>query len=297
LQERPDRRTSALSPIRDFHAPFRLSRVRRMIRALLLALALAAPVEAGTYGAVPPAEVATVEVLAGWRDGDTHVAALRIRLAPGWKTYWRAPGDAGIPPVFTWTGSQNLASVGMTWPVPQVFHLNGLRSIGYSGEVILPLRLTAGQHGTPIHLAGTIEIGVCQDVCMPFSLSLVADLPAGGAPDPVIRAALANRATTAREAGVTALACTVEPIADGLRLTATLRMPPRGSGEEVVVFETGTPGVWVSEATSRRSGATLTASADLVPPDARPFPLDRSQLRLTVLDAGRAVDILGCPAG
>jgi DsbC/DsbD-like thiol-disulfide interchange protein len=248
-------------------------------------------------GAGPPAEVATVEVLPGWRDGDSHVAALRIRLAPGWKTYWRAPGDAGIPPVFTWDGSRHLTGVGLAWPVPHVFRLNGRRSIGYSGEVILPLLLMAGLGGAPIHLAGTLDIGVCLDICVPFSLTLAADLPAGGTPDPAIRAALADRATTAAEAGVTAVACSVEPIRDGLRLTATVRMPQRGSGEEVVVVETGTPGIWVSEATSQRNGTTLTASADLVPPNARPFPLDRSQLRLTVISVGRAVDILGCPAG
>jgi DsbC/DsbD-like thiol-disulfide interchange protein len=267
-----------------------------MIRPLLLAIFLAGPVQAGTYGAAPPPEVATVEVLPGWRDGETHVAALRIRLAPGWKTYWRAPGDAGIPPLFSWLESRNLTSVRMTWPVPEVFHLNGLRSIGYSDELVLPLRLTAGQRGAPIHLAARIELGVCKEVCLPFTLDLAADLLPGGNRDPEIQAALANRATSAAEAGVTAVACTVEPIRDGLRVTATLSMAPRG-GEEVVVIETGTPGVWVSEAVSHRSGTTLTASADLVPPDGQPFPLDRSQLRLTVLEPGRAVDILGCPAG
>jgi DsbC/DsbD-like thiol-disulfide interchange protein len=266
-----------------------------MIRALLLAL-LPAAASAGTWGVSVPDIVATMEVRPGWREGAEQVAALHIRLAPGWKTYWRSPGEAGIPPTFSWDGSQNLSAVRFQWPVPEVFETNGLRSIGYRDELVLPIFATAADPGRPIRLVGEMQLGVCDEVCVPYSLTIAAELPVAGGTDPVVRAALADRARTAAEAGVAGVACAVEPIRDGLRLTAAIRLPSQGAGE-VVAVETGSPGVWVSQSEGRRDGGTLTASVDLVPPEARPFALDRSQIRLTVLGPGRAVDIRGCPAG
>jgi DsbC/DsbD-like thiol-disulfide interchange protein len=273
--------------------------MRRIFIAIATLLApLFAPLAAvaGTYGTAPGDRVAQVELLPGWREGAVQMAALRIRLQPGWKTYWRAPGDAGIPPSLDWQRSGNLAAARFEWPVPQVFDLGGLRSIGYSGEVVLPLLLTAAEAGAPISLRLELQIGVCHDVCVPVSVTLSAEIPAGGAADPRIRAALADRARTSAEAGLAAVSCTVEPIADGLRVTARLALPAQG-GEEVVVFEPGDPTIWASAAEASRAGGTLTAAADLVPANAAPFALDRSRLRITVIGRGRAVDIHGCPAG
>ena len=88
------------------------------ITALFLA---AAPVSAQM-----PDTLAEAEIAPGWREGNTHVAGLTIRLAPGWKTYWRAPGDAGIPPGFNWSGSSNVAGVRVQFPVPSVFTQSGI---------------------------------------------------------------------------------------------------------------------------------------------------------------------------
>lgn len=254
------------------------------------------PGQAGVYGEAPPDQVVSAEILTGWRDGTSHVAALRLRLAPGWKTYWRAPGEGGIPPQFDWTGSRNLQAVELDWPTPQVFVSNGMRSIGYADELVLPLLLTV-ERGQAVSLSMTLSLGVCEDVCMPYDLSVQATLPADARPmDPAILAAQASRPRSAAEAGVGAVVCAVVPIADGLRLTARIPLPAQG-GAETVVFEAGHPGIWVSETEATRTGNILTAVADLVPPDARPFPLDRSELRITVIGKASAVDIRGCSAG
>ncbi|MEM9552608.1 MAG: protein-disulfide reductase DsbD domain-containing protein, partial [Pseudomonadota bacterium] len=77
-------------------------------------------------------DVVQVEVLDGGETAHgTVMTALRLTLADGWKTYWRAPGDAGIPPSFNWRGSRNVGEVAITWPTPQVFNDYGMRSIGY----------------------------------------------------------------------------------------------------------------------------------------------------------------------
>jgi DsbC/DsbD-like thiol-disulfide interchange protein len=241
-----------------------------------------------------PASVASAELLPGWRDasGD-HVAAVRITLAPGWKTYWRSPGDAGIPPYFDWTGSGNLSGVTTVFPVPYVFHQNGVRSVGYSGEVILPLRLTPSDPDAPIRLTGDLEIGVCEDVCIPVSFDLAAELPLPGYRDDRIDAALDNQPASAAASGVSSVTCTVEPIPDGIRLTARIVMPPIGR-DEVAVLEMPDPAIWVSEAEMSRDAGTLVAVAEMVPPSGKPFLVDRSDVRITVLSGDRGVDIRGC---
>ena len=110
-----------------------------------------------------------------------------------------------------------------------------------------------------------------------------------------IGAALAERAATAQEAGVTAVSCTVDPIADGLRLTARMRLADPGQ-TEVVAFETADPAVWVAEAVTQREGGELVTMTELVPPDGAPFALDRSAVTMTILYAGAAIEVRGCPA-
>jgi DsbC/DsbD-like thiol-disulfide interchange protein len=264
--------------------------------ALLLSAAVlfgSGPVAAET---IRQSDLLQVRVLPGWQTpSGTRMAALDLTLAPEWKTYWRSPGDAGIPPMFDWSASENLAGVVFHWPRPQVFHLNGLQSIGYEQRLVLPIELVARDPARPIHLRAAVDLGICRDICMPATMTIDARIAGSGAPDPVIRAALADKPLSGAEAGLDAIACTVEPIADGLRLTASLRLPPTG-GAETVVFEPGRTAVWVSEAEVERQGGTLLARADLVAESGAPFVLDRSRMVVTVLGDQRAVEIAGCPA-
>ncbi len=116
-----------------------------------------------------------------------------------------------------------------------------------------------------------------------------------GAPDATIRAALRGLPSNAGTAGLGKIACQVEPIADGLRLTADMALAPQG-GEETVVFEARDPAIWVSEAQSSRRGDNLRATAEFVANNGAPFALDRSGVTVTVLHEGGSIEIAGCPA-
>jgi len=257
-----------------------------------LALCLSLPAFAG-----PPEDVVRVDILPGWRtETGTHMAGIRFTLAPGWKTYWRAPGDAGIPPHFDWTGSRNVAGAEFHWPVPEVFDQNGMRSIGYSDQIVLPVEFTPGQPGEAMELGGEVEFGVCRDVCIPVRVEFSALLEAASGRDPALVAALVDRPLTATEAQVTGAHCTISPSGTGLSVTATLAMPYSGGPEEVVI-EAGQPGVWVSEPSVTREGDHLVASAQMVHVSGGAFAVDRSQLRITVLGRNMAVDVQGCAAG
>ena len=78
------------------------------------------------------------------------MAGVRIALDKGWKTYWRSPGDAGIPPSLNFADSQNVARVTVHWPTPEIFDQNGLRSVGYDDELILPLEITPADPSQPV---------------------------------------------------------------------------------------------------------------------------------------------------
>ncbi len=262
-----------------------------MIRSCLLLALFAAPAQATTQE-----EVLAGAILPGWQlpDGG-HMAGVQITLAPGWKTYWRSPGDSGIPPSFDWTGSQNVRAVRIHWPAPSVFFTNGMQSIGYHDQVVLPVEVTAIDPALPMRLAATVELGVCDDICLPASLSLASDLIPPGASDAAIKAALNSRPASPGEAGVTSVTCSVEPIKDGLRITASIDMPERGA-PETVTFETSDPTIWVAESTTSRAGNRLTSMTEMVPQSGSPFALDRSGVIVTVLADGGSVEIRGCPA-
>lgn len=268
------------------------------MKSLLLSFALAAVSALAGLPALanPYADYLDAKVLPGWRDADgDHMAGLELTLAPGWKTYWRAPGSAGIPPSFNWSGSTNLAAVEVIWPSPHVFDLDGLRSIGYKERVILPLRITPTDKKAPVLLKGDVQLGICETVCVPLQVRITADLSAKkGPPAPAIAASLATRPYSATEAKLSKATCTLSPTTDGLELEARLNMPSAG-GDEVTVFESALPDVVVSDTTSHREGGTLISSAKVVSYGG-PVVIDRSHLRITVLGSNYAVEFTGCDA-
>lgn len=263
-----------------------------MIRTSLFLCALMSPAAAQSLD-----DIARVEVLGGWTTpSGAQMAGLRITLAPGWKTYWRAPGDAGIPPRISFAGSENVAATALMWPVPEVFDQSGMRSIGYADQVVVPIEVLPQSEGGAISLSGVLDIGVCEEICVPVQLPFTALLPPSGARNPAIVAAMVDRPLTADEAGVTAATCSVIPSDDGLTVTAHVTMPPAGRTEDVVV-EAGNPAIWVSEPDVTRQGDLLTATVDMVHATQASFALDRSSIRITVLGSERAVDVRGCSAG
>lgn len=258
-----------------------------MLRFLLASalISFASPVAAQAV----PDDVVRLEVDTGWREADgTHVAGLTIHLAPGWKTYWRAPGDGGIPPRFNWSGSQNVSGALVQFPVPDVSVINGIRTIGYKDAVTLPVQFRTKDADQPARLRGEIEIGVCEDICVPITLKFQAVLPVDGKATALLKRSMADKPKRG-----SAMGCQISPIADGLRLVASADMPPMG-GDEVVVIEVREAGVWVSNAVTVRKGSRISAEVEMVPPSAQPFALARSDVRMTVLSGGRAVEMIGC---
>src|SRR5262245_54803089 len=102
----------------------------------------------------------------------SYLAGFEVSLAEGWKTYWRTPGDAGVPPLFDWTGSSNAATIKVLYPAPHRMQEPGAQTIGYSSTVIFPIEVTPGDRGKPVELKLTVEFGICREICIPAEAKL-----------------------------------------------------------------------------------------------------------------------------
>jgi len=112
-------------------------------------------------------------------DQDLIRIGWQLDLAPGWKTYWRAPGEAGLPPRFDWSGSGNVAAVDVAWPTPERMTAYGFDSIVYDDTVVLPISVRLSDPGQPVSLQLKVEYMVCEEICIPLEAHHHLTLAAG----------------------------------------------------------------------------------------------------------------------
>lgn len=113
-----------------------------------------------------------VRLVAGSRSGGVLLGGIAIQLQDGWKTYWRTPGDSGVPPRFDFSKSDNVEAVTVLWPAPMKFDDGaGGHSLGYKKQVLLPLRIVAKNNDKPVTLRAQISYAVCDKLCIPVEAS------------------------------------------------------------------------------------------------------------------------------
>src|SRR6202795_3425419 len=109
-----------------------------------------------------------VRLLAGSRSGAVLLGGVAFQLQPGWKTYWRTPGDSGVPPRFDFSKSENIEAVTVLWPAPTKFDDGaGGHSLGYKNQIVLPLRIVAKNADRPVTLRADINYAICEKLCIP----------------------------------------------------------------------------------------------------------------------------------
>jgi len=237
-----------------------------------------------------------VRLVAGERQGTDLTGGVQIRLAPGWKTYWRYPGDSGVPPRFNWSGSQNVAAVEVLWPAPVRFDDGGSFSIGYKKDVTLPFRVTPREAGKPVDLKLSLDFAVCEKICQPASATLDLTVPAEGAGSapPALADAFATVPTPRPlgAAGTTAIETAVLDVPGAgsqqvIRVAARVEDPARAD-----LFVEGPNEDWALPLPERRTGpdgrTVFTLPVDGIPKGA---DISATPLRFTLIDGGRAVEV------
>ncbi|MEK9671870.1 MAG: protein-disulfide reductase DsbD domain-containing protein [Rhodospirillaceae bacterium] len=114
-------------------------------------------------------------------DGGTLRMGLQFRMRPGWKIYWRTPGDAGLPPKPKWQQSENVKTAEIRWPAPERFSVLGFETLGYKDEVVFPVDVNVTDPGKPVNVKAVVPYLTCDDICIPYVAKLDLTLPAGKA--------------------------------------------------------------------------------------------------------------------
>jgi len=241
-------------------------------------------------------------LLSGRAEPDgTRMAGLMAEVAPEWKTYWRHPDGAGVPPQFDWSGSRNLATIEVLWPRPHVFESFGMTTLGYSGRVVFPVRLAPERPDQPIEIDVKVAVGVCRDICVLEETAVQAriapDAPnEGGA---LIAAAEAAVPRPGAEQGLVRATCRISGAGTERRFDAVLDFS-RPLQDPMVVLEAPALAWFSSVETTATPGAGpesshIEVAAALSLADGSTW-IDRSDVRMTVLTGGFAADVQGCAA-
>jgi len=222
----------------------------------------------------------------------SYLAGVEITLAEGWKTYWRTPGDAGVPPSFDWTGSTNVAKIEVRYPAPSRLDEPAALTIGYKNSVIFPVEVTPRDAMRPVDLELSAQFGICREICIPadtaISLTLVPSQLEGEA-SPALLAALERvpRPQQSRRAGDPELVRVTPSLGDAApHLTIEARFPIGDPSADV--FVEAPEGLYVPQPKRLPDGAdgTLRFRIDLVR-GGNAHDLEGKTLTLTLVgDAG-----------
>lgn len=152
------------------------SRLRHALLAVTLWAGFALPAQAAMteWTAVEGGAVRLIS--SGEMEDGAYKLGLEFSLEPGWHTYWRFPGESGIPPQLDFTGSSNLASEQLLFPAPSRYNDGYSSSIVYEQSLVLPLLIKPTSPDASVDLKASLFFGVCSTICVPgeasFSLSL-----------------------------------------------------------------------------------------------------------------------------
>jgi DsbC/DsbD-like thiol-disulfide interchange protein len=161
-----------------------------LLRAVLpLALASAAPALAARSDWAP-ADQSQLRLLLAAGEGGHLSGGIEIALEPGWYTYWRNPGESGVPPSFDFSGSENVASVEVRYPAPERYDDGVSVSLIYRDAVVFPLAVTPIDPDRPVTLSVAAQFGVCSKVCIPTRAGSVVTLAPAAPADPLADALL-----------------------------------------------------------------------------------------------------------
>jgi DsbC/DsbD-like thiol-disulfide interchange protein len=177
----------------------------------------------------------------GAGEADTLRAGIEIKLQPGWHTYWRYPGDSGVPPRFSFSGSDNVASVKVLYPAPHAITDEAGVTIGYKDNVIFPLRVVPSDKRKPVTLRLKADYAVCEKLCVPVEAR--AQLTLSGATATSDAALAAAEARVPEPVAKAAAGLTARRVNEGLKPLVFVDLPAP-NGDPVEIFVEGPTAEW-----------------------------------------------------
>lgn len=224
------------------------------LAACAILMAAAAPAHAADASAWARENHAAMRLIAGTAKpgAETLRAGIELKLEAGWHTYWRYPGDSGLPPRFDFSGSQNLAAAEVSYPAPHLYTDATGNSLGYKDHVIFPITVTPKQPGQPVALKVKVDYAVCEKLCVPATGKADLALTAGTSANQAALAAA--EAQVPRRVAPAKLGLTVKRAGAGDKpaVAVDLTIP---QGQAVNLFVEGPNGEWALPVPKEVSGA------------------------------------------
>jgi DsbC/DsbD-like thiol-disulfide interchange protein len=215
-------------------------------------------------------------------------AGVEIKLQPGWHTYWRYPGDSGVPPRFSFAGSDNVASVKVLYPAPQAIADEAGITIGYKHNVIFPLRVVPRQKDKPVTLRLKADYAVCEKLCVPVEAQARLTLSGADAANDVQLSAAEARVP--REVSKAAAGLSVRRVSDDKNKPQVMVVLAASPGERTEVFAEGPTAEWALPIPKPTPGAPAGHQDFVFALDGAPPGVDPKapfELTLTIVPADR----------
>jgi len=215
-------------------------------------------------------------------------AGVEIKLQPGWKTYWRYPGDSGVPPRFDFSGSTNVKSARVLYPAPHLFTDDGEKTLGYKNAVIFPIQVTPAEPDKPVTLRLKLDYAVCEKLCIPAEGR--AELPLQHGASSQDGALSAAEAQVPKPVAAETLGLTVKRVNDAVKPLVAVELK---SDASVQVFVEGPTAEWALPIPTPAPGSAPDKRAfgfelDGLPPGVD--PKGSFELTFTVVGGGRALE-------
>jgi DsbC/DsbD-like thiol-disulfide interchange protein len=214
-------------------------------------------------------------------------AGVEIRLQKGWHTYWRYPGDSGVPPQFDFAKSANLKSATVLYPAPELHSDAGGETIVYQQDIVFPVEVVAQDASKPVKLHLSIDYAVCENMCVPARGEAELTIaPGKGAADARVKSALARVPVkeTAAAAGLTVKR-------EGKSAVVSLPAP---ANAPVTVFAEGPTNQWALPIPKPVETAAAGQRAFRFKLEGQPPGVDITKpvdLTFTVIDGARAFEV------
>ncbi len=255
-------------------------------------MAIATPAHAADASAWTNENHAAMRLIAGSIVPNAKVlpAGIELKLEPGWHTYWRYPGDSGLPPRFDFSGSQNLAAAKISYPAPHLFTDKTGNILGYKDHVVFPVRVTPKQPGQPVKLHVKIDYAICAKICVPArgqaTLTLSPGTSANQAPLAAAEAQVPKSVTPAK------LGLTLKRTSEAQKPAVAVDIVAP-QGQPIQLFVEGPSGEWALPVPKETPGAPtgkrrFSFLLDGLPPGVSPkAPVE---LTFTVIEGKRAFE-------
>ena len=241
-------------------------------------------------------EVLELELLKGWRQSNgIHYGGLKVKLSPGWKTYWRHPGETGFSPEFDWTGSLNLSAVKVLWPHPKIFNDNGMLSFGYEDYVILPIEFTPYNAAKLIKARLNLRLGICEKLCVPVSRSLTTKLRASKTVlDSEIVEYMNRLPKVVSGHELKNMKCEFKVDGQNLIFRSDIEFYNRDIGFKAAIVELPESNIWFALPNIERASNSLRIISKAEQSEDGAFVLNRDGIILTLISNNESVYIQGC---